>query len=262
MSLITESSLRAMFKKEVPTSIVVQKGDLLTPSARQYLKEKGVAIDDGSVQPHKVEERKIVENHYRDFIPIETAFKPKYVSNYDGGYYEVKPEHMTHLHGNKLVYKDDPRIVFRGRLDSLQSTILDTQLQFITYGSKVLVKELDEVLATVRNTLRAEVLNEPIAIQLLIGLTDEELREHSHHPKKHYGVEHFIPDVSMGIEVVLLNRIRTEIREVELVAMHTFKREGDVARGDIIKVLNRLSSTVYLLMCRVRGGYYKKESGL
>ena len=260
MSLITESSLRAMFKKEVLRTIEVKKGDILTPSARQFLKERGVTVTEGSSDAPPIEERKIVENHYKDFQPLDVGFKPKYVSHYDGGFYASKPEHMTHLHGNKLVYKDDPRIVFRGRLDSLQSTLLETQLQFLAHDNKSLVKALDEILNLVRQTLRAEVVNEPIGIQMLLGLSDDGLREHSHHPKQHYGVEHFIPDVSMGLEVVLLNRIRTEMREVELVAMKTFKREGDVARADIIQVLNRLSSAIYIMMCRVRSGYYKKES--
>lgn len=262
MSLMTESSLRAMFKKEIPTSITVQKGDILTPSARQFLKERGIKILEGSETTQNNEARVIVENHYRDFEPMALTFKPKFVSTYDGGFYDKKPEHMTHLRGNKLVFKDDPRIVFRGRLDSLQSTVLEVQLQFLSHGNTKLVSELDEVLNTIRQTLRAEVMEETIEIKTLLGLTEEALREHSHHPKKYYGIEHFIPDVSMGLEVVLLNRIRTEIREVELIAMHAFKREGDLLRADIIKVLNRLSSTLYVLMCRARGDYYKKESGL
>ena len=157
MSLITESSLRELFKREVPSSVEVKKGDILTPSARQYLKERGVCISE--------EGRKIIENKYKDFLPIEEGFKPKYVSYYDGGLYETKPEHMTHLKGNKLVYKDDPRIVFRGRLDSLQSTILEIQLQFLLHANKVLVKELDEILNLVRQTLRAEVMDETISIK-------------------------------------------------------------------------------------------------
>jgi len=260
MSLITESSLRELFKREVPRSVEVKKGDILTPSARQYLKERGVCISEGLEHHNSEEGRKIIENKYKDFSPIEEGFKPKYVSYYDGGLFETKPEHMTHLKGNKLVYKDDPRIVFRGRLDSLQSTILEIQIQFLLHANKILVKELDEILNLVRQTLRAEVKDETISIQTLLDLSEDDLREHSHHPKKHYGVEHFVPDISMGLEVVLLNRIRTEVRELELVAMKTFKREGEVTRADIILVLNRMSSAIYIMMCRVRSGYYKRES--
>ena len=35
-----------------------------------------------------------------------------------------KPEHMTHLRGEELVFKDHPRIAFRGAIDSLESEII------------------------------------------------------------------------------------------------------------------------------------------
>lgn len=259
MSLITESSLRAMFKKEVPPSITVNKCDILTPSARQYLKERGVTLTEGNEQSDTLLERPVKENHYKPFIPMEKAIQPKYVSHYDGGLFEIKPEHMTHLHGNKLVYKDDARIVFRGRLDSLQSLILETQFQVMVHQNMKLFNELDEILNFTREVLRSEVKEIPVHIEKLLGLDDAGLREHSHYPKKYYGVEHFIPDVTMGIDVVLLNKVRTEIREVELVALKTFRRDGQVDRADIIQVFNRLSSAIYIMMCRARGGYYGKS---
>ncbi len=40
MSVITESVLRSDFKKEVPKVLEVKKSDILTPSAKQYLRER------------------------------------------------------------------------------------------------------------------------------------------------------------------------------------------------------------------------------
>lgn len=265
MSLISEASLRAQFKNETPTSIDIHSGDIVTPSARQYLKERGITVNvsskSGQNSPvhQEIKERPLKENFYRELQTVKTEFQPKYVSNYDGGYFEEKPEHMTHLKGNKLVFKDDLHIIFRGRLDSLQSLIMEIQLQFLTSPVRELQDNLDEILATIRSILRAEVLDEPVEINKLFGLAEAEIREHSHHPQKHYGVEHFVPDVSMGLEVVMLNKLRTEIREVELVAMKTFKQDNVVTRKDIIKVFNRLSSAAYVLMCRIRGNYYSKS---
>ncbi len=255
MGLITESSLRTLFKKEVPRVFEVAPGDLITPSAKQYLKDLGIKVQ----MTEKDLERPVVENHYRDFKPSDRAVYPKYVSYYDGGFYENKPEHMTHLKSNKLVYKDDLRIVFRGKMDSLQSLIMDIQLKLARQNEHALVKELDLILELIRQTLRAEVIDQPIAITSLIGLDDAGLREHSHHPKEHYGIEHFIPDMGMGEQVIWLNLIRTSVREVELAAMQAFRTGHDVEREDIIRVFNRLSSAVYILMCRVRSGYYRKE---
>jgi ethanolamine utilization cobalamin adenosyltransferase len=255
--------------------MTLEKGDIVTPSARQYLKERGVKIIGDDRMKNKPSSNKrfltdqsshedrlhkpVKENHYKDFKPMDNNSQAKYVSHYDGGLYLEKPEHMTHIKGNQLVFKDDGRIVFRGRLDSLESLIMEIQIQLLTSPIDELLKNLDEILTIVRNVLRAEVLGEPIRIDTLFGLTDAELREHSHHPKQHYGIEHFLPDISMGKEVIYLNKLRTEIREVELAAMKAFRKEMKVEREDIVQVFNRLSSATYILMCRVRGNYYSKS---
>lgn len=267
MSLITEASLREHFKKNPNVALEISDKDIITPSARQYLREKGIETvkvserDKKKVpapEKQKTEEKTpdVVENHYRPFESIEGQFKPKFVSNYDGGYYEVKPEYMTHLKGNRLVFKDDKRIVFRGKVDSLQSLILEIQWQLKETPYKGLLEDLNAILDVSRNLLRAEVLEEPYQIGTLFGLDDAALRAHSHDPKSHYGVQHFLPSVDMGYEVVLLNKLRTAIRELELVAMETFRQGSVVSREDLVRVLNRLSSATYILMCRIRGNFY------
>ncbi|MBQ7953992.1 MAG: cobalamin adenosyltransferase, partial [Clostridia bacterium] len=45
-----------------------------------------------------------------------------------GGVLTNKPEHMTHLRGNTLVFKDHPVIKYRGALDYLESKIICTQV--------------------------------------------------------------------------------------------------------------------------------------
>lgn len=261
MSLITEAALRAMLKKETLSTLKIQKGDIITPSARQFLRERGIDLitDDSLDLVPQSETSKVMtvkENHYKGFEPMDTGIKPKFVSYYDGGFYEVKPEYMTHLRGNKLVFKDDPRILFRGKIDSIQALVLEIQYKFLD-SKPALQSDLKELLDVFRNLLRAEVLDEPIEIDKVIGLTDVEIREHSHYPKKFYDVEHFLPDVSLGMEIIELNRLRTSIRELELCAMSTFKNGNDISRKDIIQLLNRLSSVAYILMCRIRGQYYK-----
>lgn len=269
MSLITEASLREHFKKNPDVALEISEKDIITPSAKQYLREKGIELDTVKGKKNQAEEKvnkasevkespkkEVVENHYKPFETMEGSFKPKFVSNYDGGYYEVKPEYMTHLKGNRLVFKDDKRIVFRGKVDSLQSLILEIQWQLRETAYKGLIDDLGALLDVSRNLLRAEVLEEPYQISTLFGLDDAALRAHSHDPKTHYGVQHFLPSVDMGYEVILLNKLRTAIRELELVAMETFRQGATVVREDLVRVLNRLSSATYILMCRIRGNYY------
>lgn len=264
MSLITEASLREQFKKNPDFVPEMTSKDIITPSARQFLREKGIEVSVGRAPKKEAtpeaetqkSETNVVENHYKPFETLEGQFKPKFVSNYDGGFYEVKPEYMTHLKGNRLVFKDDQRIVFRGKVDSLQSLILEIQWQLKESPHKGLIEDIGALLDVSRNLLRAEVLEEPYQIGTLFGLDDAALRAHSHDPKTYYGVAHFLPNVEMGYEVVLLNKLRTAVRELELTAMATFRQGAVVTREDLVRVLNRMSSAVYILMCRIRGNYY------
>lgn len=265
MSVITESALRSQFKKSVPKTLEITRLDILTPSASQYLREKGVEISYGSTAKSAPEasvktnstdctdDAPYKTNTYESFEVVGASFKPKFVSEYDGGMYEEKPEYMTHLYGNRLVYKDDPRIAFRGRLDSFQSSLLRFQLLMQSRNNLKLVADVQEILELARNILMTEVKDEPLEMDTLFGLDSDAIRAHSHNPMKHYCVKHFVPDVSMGEEIIHLNELRTEVREIEIAAMSAFRQGSDVKRKDIICALNRLSSAFYILMCRILG---------
>ena len=151
-----------------------------------------------------------------------------------------KPEPMTHLNGDTLVPKTHPRIFLRGKLDSLESTLILCQLQL-----PALTQPLGELLAQTRRILRCEVLEEPLKEVRLLGLTEEELRRRSHIPQEYYGVPHFMPEATDGETIAHLNRLRCQVRETELAAAAAFP-EGQ--REDLLQALNRMSSAVYLLM--------------
>ncbi len=255
MSLITESVLRSRFRQGVPQNIDVYKGDIITPSAKQYLREKGVEIQWKSETIKKTSEKGEKEepyktNTYKGFEVVEKDFQPKFVSAYDGGMYAEKPEYMTHLYGNKLVFKDDERIVFRGKLDHFQSQILMVQSLVEKLGMKQLSVDLEEILTLTRNILMSEVKNIPMEPITLFGLDDGMIRAHSHNPMKYYGVQHFVPNVHMGDVVINLNMLRTSVRELEVAAMKTFRQGTNVKHPMMIQALNRLSSGIYILMCQ------------
>ncbi len=172
-----------------------------------------------------------------------------------------KPEHMTHLRGNTLVYKDHPRIAFRGAIDSLEADIIRLQTKVAKENRKLLYRDLEEVITNIRLLLRCEVTGEPVGELCFQGLNAAMLREHSHHPSKYYGRRHFLPTAEHGDMVAELNRLRTRAREVELVAYKAFKEEnGAVSREDILKVLNRLSSLFWIMMFKELGGTYDDQN--
>ncbi|OAB38346.1 cobalamin adenosyltransferase [Paenibacillus glacialis] len=261
MAVITENELRKQFRNQKLKDIEVYevpKGVILTPSAKSFLIEhkielRYVGAPDAST-PQKEVKLQITKNVDSEQEPIEG--KKRFRTMY-GGFLETKPEHMTHLYGNMLVFKDHPRIIFRGKLDSLETKILEAQISCSKLNMTKLVDDLEEILLFIRKIVRCEVLNESIDDFQLLGMTPKELREQSHFPKKYFGLEHFQPSYDMGEAVVVINALRTWTRETELFAYQAFKKEhGSAEREDIIRTLNRLSSLFWIIMFRIRVGHY------
>lgn len=259
MSVLTESDVRRMIangellqKRE----LFVPRKQIITPSAKAYLTEKNITI--------KYNEDQVVTEH-EEIQPIKEEIKSESATEsttiYDtlfGAKLTEKPEHMTHLRGNVLVFKDHPRIAFRGAIDSLESEIIVVQILADKLNQPKIVKDLEEIIKFIRNLIRAEVSGEPLGEFKLQDLSASELREHSHHPSKYYGMKHFLPNYRQGEIVAHLNKLRTLTRETELVAYKAFTNEyGQTEREDIIKALNRLSSLFWIMMFKYLTDKYK-----
>ena len=203
------------------------KGDTLTPGARDWLTQERIAV-----------------------LPAEMA-KPDGYRLLCGAVLTEKPEQMTHLNGDFLVLKTHPRIRFRGAVDSLEAELLWCAMHF----DGQLRKDLLEILNLARVLIRCDVMNEPVPEGKLCGLTEAEQRSHSHRPQDYYGQTHFMPEVSDGERILLLNRCRTAARAAELAAVAAFADENGCAeRTDILRAMNRMSSMIYILMIREKAG--------
>ena len=183
-------------------------------------------------------------------IPMEGG-RPVYVDTTTGKTLQEKPEELTHLQGNLLVPKTHPRILFRGKLDSLMADVLLLEVYAQQAHAARLADHLQEVLEYLRAILGAEVKNGPLQEIRMEGMDAAQIRWASHNVKESCGIDHPIPDASMGLVAMQLNQLRTRIREVELAAAIVFTNaEGICCRKDIVEGLNRLSSYVYILFCR------------
>ena len=128
--LYTEESVRCNIRsRDGKRVFFLGKNDKLTSAARDYLGRERIAI-----------------------LPAEEARPERYRLLW-GGYTEEKPEHMTHLDGITLAPKTHPRIVFRGKLDSLEARLIACRLEAPEFD-----RELGELLAYTRRLLRCEVL--------------------------------------------------------------------------------------------------------
>ena len=224
--LYTEEAARDNIRtREGRRVFFLGKNDRLTSAARDFLARERIEI-----------------------LPAEEA-KPQRYRLLGGGFLEEKPEHMTHLDGTTLVPKTHPRILFRGKLDSLEARLLLCRLEVPEFD-----RELGEILDYTRRLLRWEVLGQPVEEGKLLGLTEQELRRRSYFPQDYYGQPHFMPEASDGKRMIHLNLARTAAREAELAAAAAFTGpEGTVTRPDLIRAMNRLSSAIYLLMIRQKG---------
>ena len=224
MRYITEQELRNAFAQGIPDHYTAPADARLTPSARQYLQDLRLYQQTPAKQP-----------------------------------FGTKPEEMTHLNAKDLVRKDDPRIVFRGKLDSLEAHILCAQVAALRNGLPVIVDRLEDALCLVRNVLACDFKHAPLRDWTLGGLSASALREASHNPKRFLAEGHVLPQASQGEMAALLNRLRTIAREIEAQAVATYT-EYPPLREDIITALNRLSSFFYILQLQTiaaqRGGIY------
>lgn len=281
MKAITEDILRYELRSSEPEVYIIPEGKILTPAAREYLQQRKIRFEkEGGYkykhqlktpvtkaeEPKETETPKVVATEVPPQEEVQVPEpdsglpKPKYVDYETGAFYYEKPEHMTQLFGNKLVCKDHPRILFRGKLDSLQAMVVLNQAMIqAAGGSEQLIQDLGEILKDLREMMRCDVLDEEMKTDTIIGLTHAELRAHSHNPMKYYNIKQMVlPDYSMGTEYAMLNQLRAAVRETEVAACTAFHVEKKYIRNDIIEELNRLSSALHIMMCKHLAGWYKK----
>ena len=172
---------------------------------------------------------------------------------------QYKPEELTHLYGNRLTEKDNPVIVFRGKLDSLCALILEAQILGAEKNNSGFVNDLQEILEFVRSLFPAEYKRVPLGEFRILGYGSKEMREISHNPEKYFGRKRLLTHHSMGPLPLRLNRLRTTAREAELAAVCVLRdtkanpaacgsQDAERCCKDIVEALNRLSSLFYMLM--------------
>ena len=217
MRYITERELRDQFASGVPERYDVPADAKLTPAARQYL---------------------------MDLRLYRHAAAPRPAAAVPGA--GKKPEHMTNLNAREMVCKTHPRIVLRGKLDTLESEILVLQASC----KREWRAPLGDALRLTRAVLAAEVKEAPLPPWTLDGMGPEEVHRCSHHPEEFGFPGHILPAPEHGLLAARLNRLRALTRETELAAVQAFWDGQSVRREDIVLALNRLSSYFYVLQLR------------
>lgn len=221
MRFITERELRDQFASGIPERYDTPPGAQLTPAARQYLL-------DLKLYKHP-----------------DTRARQAVTPSGSGR----KPEHMTNLNAHEMVCKNHPRILLRGKLDTLESEILVLQCS----SKPEWHAPLEDALTLTRAVLAAEVRDTPVPAWKLDGMDPDEVHRCSHHPQEFGFPGHILPSKEHGLLAAQLNRLRALTRETELAAIQAFWDGQKISREDIVLALNRLSSFFYVLQLRAAG---------
>ena len=263
-TFITEHWLREQFGLAHGTEVQLPANARLTPSAQGLLDERHITVkyidDSGRVFIPKAGQNATdaaLSDSLKQVHPLTTSDEwsvPDCLLCQQK--VEHKPDTLTHIDAHHLVSKNDPRLLFRGKLDSVIAQAVLTQIQLTQTPSDALapiMPQLSRYMADVRsalgNVLKAEATGETMATVALGNLSAEAIHKMSHHPLKYLGHDHLVPDEKQGMQVALLNLLRAQIREAELYAAQIYiTRDFRVKRPDIMQALNRLSSAVYVLM--------------
>lgn len=264
MKVITEAKVRAEVpRSEHPEAYYVEPEYILSPAAREYLMGRQIKIINGPKPGQETEPESVI---VAAEVPPMPSAEPqpkadcaKYVDFATGACYFEKPVHMTILHDNVLVPKDHPQILFRGKLESLQSQIVLNQAMIAEQnGSQKLIDDLNEILIVIRNILRKLILNEPLESLTLFGHNAFALRDRAKNPMQYFNIEQAgIPEYTRGLEYARLNQLYTQMREAEVAAVEAFREGNRYTRNDILETLNDLSSAFRVMMFMHLAGEYK-----
>lgn len=241
MKIITETVLRDRYKNDRFESFVLNEGEKLTPAAAQFLTDRRIRILNKDQSKNQI-------------LP-----KEGWLCLPSGRHVMEKPENFTHLRGKILVSKNHPVIKFRGQLDLLEANFIPCINLAISSGYQEMADELNVIFLYLQEIMRSEVRDKPLPFIDFKGWSDDDVREYSHHPEKYFGVKHALPDPKHGMLYGEANKLRAMVRQLEIAAVEAFcgESEDQCERLDIILALNRLSSLIYIIICKLIGGHYK-----
>jgi len=205
--------------------VTVPVGSVLTPSARDFLSAHNIQL--------RIEGGASVDTGRNAMATARPSGRPSRNSS-------AKPEHMTHLQGQKLVAKTHPVIAWRGQMDLFDCAVVEAQIRLEASDEVELVLQLEEVLRFAQRMMAAQVREQPFEFGRLCGWTADQIRDMSHYPDRYFGTPHTAMDYKDGPVVARLNFLRATVREVELAAGRAFiDEDGNCARVDIMQALNR-----------------------
>ena len=234
MRFLTEDDVRVRCPKGDCT-LELASGEHLTPSASEYAASQRIAI---------VRDGAVIDT-YPSARPAPRPAPGKAPGRTVPQTGNAPSRAMTWLDEKTQVSKTHPRIVLRGKLDSLLAMVTLVQTQFDPKDRlPIFLKEcLVDINLWIMQILAAEVGGHDLAPSGMGGLSIDILHTVSREPDKYLGMGHCMAEASLGGNIALVNWLRAVAREAEIEALRCLPDEGGICHA-----LNRLSSALYVLM--------------
>lgn len=255
--IFTESELRELWQNGRGRLPAFAPGTRFSAAAQDFLKTHQLDVEIAEATPHLSSPAARPEWDKPGAFPVVLS-GPAPVCLECGQPLSRKPEHLTQLDTGHFAPKTLPRLKLRGRVDSLHALVLLTAALARRHRLPELAAQLDTVAAYCREILSAEYQARPVAPLVMAGMSEEELHAISHWPDRHLGMAHLVPGPDDHEILHWLNVLRTQVREVEVVALEAFPQTGwPDATGlgvSLAHALNRLSSALYVLELWFKSG--------
>ncbi|QNE66245.1 ethanolamine utilization protein [Fusobacterium hwasookii] len=254
--VLSEDILKIKYRKEPFDVFEIEKGTLLTPSAKQFLNEKGIELvikGEKSFVSTKSEEEN-VEAEEKIFYE-----KPKYVGKNGECYFE-KPEHMTVVDGNVLISKNSKLIALRGKIETFLAEVLLTGKEIgLTSNNDKLIRDIEIIIKFIQNIMVAEKLDKILENQTFFDSKSiKDIKEIIENPKEYFKKGHIL-EISLNSDLTIhkSNRLRFLARELEIQAIDYFVEDYKVTRKDLLETFNVLSDVIYIIILKVDNGEYR-----
>lgn len=254
--VLSEDILKIKYRKEPFDVFEIEKGTLLTPSAKQFLNEKGIEL------VIKGEKPLVSTKNEEDNVEAEEKIfyeKPKYVGK-NGEYYFEKPEYMTVVDGNVLISKNSKLIALRGKIETFLAEVLLTGKEIeLTSSNDKLIRDIETIIKFIQNIMVAEKLDKILENQTFFDSKSiKDIKEIIENPKEYFKKGHLL-EISLNSDLTIhkLNRLRFLARELEIQAIDYFVEDYKLSRKDLLEAFNILSDVIYIIILKVDNGEYR-----
>ncbi|TQR46539.1 cobalamin adenosyltransferase [Paenibacillus popilliae] len=225
MKFITEMELRNVYRLEPFTTYLVEHGSRLTPEARQFLKDRQIAVSYGTLEQNQ--EQKQEQNQERNQEPNPER--------------QAKKQDWRH---GKL----------RCQMQSVSALFLLTGQELlerdVLLAQKVL--ELSRLFSALQKGEGGSTSTADLSFQGCTGITADVLFEDT---GDCFEVTEFHIQLGKGREIALLHRLRSALRELGFAVLEAVEGSSQEKLGEpIILGINYMINALSSFICRTTGG--------